>query len=425
VDAADDADVTFERADTARAAGVELEVGLSGTDRSAPRRDRTLRFRGEDLDGTIREGADDPLSGAEMGGTGGVAAWRMSRVAPQWGRGWLVGAPLAPWSVGPEDAAAGLRSGPRGDAAQISVGDALRLDGLVGGFARRNVAALRAAAAGASVALAATRGGLQGAGLGLETEIVEAELSADRARRWRAEAALARARPDGRLTLMARAGSSDFRAFLAPTRSGPGQALAAGWDAPETRVTPRARAALWRFAPGFDGARGALEVDLALAQHASLTFGCEEQRGTRRERTASRGMRQGWWGEWRGGGDPVRLELRLETWGQRAWARGTVRAVSGAAIEWRTPFDGSLRAAHRVFRSGSGEGLRLPEFDADRLVLRALSGAGERTDVEMILPGPAGRLRAGLSLTAAGRRPPRTQWTIHWARRARVGRAAP
>jgi hypothetical protein len=73
-----------------------------------------------------------------------------------------------------------------------------------------------------------------------------------------------------------------------------------------------------------------------------------------------------------------------------------------------------------VFRSGSGESLRLAEFDADRVVLRALAGAGERTRVEWNLPGPAGRVRAGWSYTATAKSPARTQWTLRWARRARL-----
>jgi hypothetical protein len=420
VDAPDDADVTFERADTVGAGSVEVEMGLRGSGGGAPRRDRMLRLRGDDLDATVREGADDPLSGAEMGGQGGLGSWRVGRVAPQWDRGWLVGSPVAPWSVGPEEGEA-LRSGPRGDLALMSIGDRLRIEGLAGRFAKRQVAALRAGDGPASVTLAGTRKGLAGLGLGATTRPVTAELAVGRRGDWRAEAALTRSAGSERLTLFARAGSEDFRAFLAPARSGPAQALAAGWDRLGTAVRPRARASLWRFGTGRTGARGALEVDLGLAQHAALTLGCEEQRGTRRETSDGPGMRQGWWGEWRGGAEPLHLELRVENWGRGAWGRGPVRAVTGAAFELRTPLGARLRAEHRVFRSGPGESLHVPEYESDRLVLRALSGSGERTSIEAILPGPAGRVRAGLSFTATAQRPPRTQWTIHWARRARLG----
>src|SRR5262249_43125953 len=251
---------------------------------------------------------------------------------------------------------------------------------------------------------------------------IAAEISVDRRGRFRAESALTRAAPGGWLTLFARSGARGLRALLAPARSGPAQALGAGWDGFGERVRPHAGAALWRFGSSVAGARGALEVDLRLAHHAGLTAGFEEQRGTRRESSAL-GMRQGWWTEWRGGDGPVGLELRVENWGRAAFGRRPVRSITSAAVEVETPLGARLRAEHRVFRSGPGENLRVPELEADRLVLRALSGDGERSQIEMIVPAPAGRVRAGLSLTAAARKPPRTQWTLHWARRARTGRA--
>ena len=131
-------------------------------------------------------------------------------------------------------------------------------------------------------------------------------------------------------------------------------------------------------------------------------------------------MRQGAFGEWRGGSDRVRLELRLEAWGRESFARDPVRGMSRAAVEFHAPFGGRLRLEHATFRSGAGESLRLPEFDSDRVVLRALSGVGERTRVEMILPSPKGRIRAGWSYTAGAKPPSRTQWTLRWARRARL-----
>src|SRR5262249_51906334 len=142
------------------------------------------------------------------------------------------------------------------------------------------------------------------------------ELAIDRARRWRAEVSALFDRPAGRFGLMVRAGSSEFRSLLAPSRSGPSQALAAAWDRAGRILRPRGQGAVWRFGSGETGARGMLEVDLSLAQHAALTLGLEEQRGVRRERSTPRGMRQGWWGEWRGGSGRVAMEMRLETWGR-------------------------------------------------------------------------------------------------------------
>ena len=119
VDAADDGDVTFERAAPDTAGGVEVGFGWRGTG-GAPRSARTVRFLGDGLDGTVRDGAGDPLAGADVGAASRLGEWRVGRAAPQWGCGWLVGAPVAPWSDGA--GATFFRSGPRGDVATFSAG---------------------------------------------------------------------------------------------------------------------------------------------------------------------------------------------------------------------------------------------------------------------------------------------------------------
>ena len=425
LDADDDAEVTFERAGPGdagypdSAAAVEVGFGWRGSGTTAPRRSRSLRFAGEGLAGVVREGGDDPLAGAEVGARHATGEWRVGRRAPQWGCGWLVGAPLPPW--GESAAPSGLRSGPRGEVAFLSLGEGTRVEAMVGRFARQSVAALRADAGGAGVIVAGTPRGWSGLGVVLEHESATAEWSSDRAGRWRAELALARDAPVGRLALRARAGSAGYRPLLAPTRAGPGQALAADWSGPEARVRPRAGAALWSFADGLTGARGRLEVDLRLAHHAAGILGVEEQRGTRRPGAAGRGLRQGWWAEWRGRSGPLGLSFGLENWGRRSRARDPVRSATLTAIECRLPAGGWLRTEQRVYRSGSGEGYRAADLEADRLVLRSLSGAGERTRIEWMMPLPAGSMRAGLTLNAAASRPARTQWTLDWTRRARIG----
>ncbi len=424
VDTADDSEVTFERSRPDTAAGFEVGLGLRGGS-GAPRRTRTIRFAGEGLDAEIKEGAGDPLAGAEVGGRSAGGAWRVGRSAPQWGCGWLVGAPRAPWGEGAAAASPGLRAGPRGDLATFSLDGALRIEALAGSFARRGVAALRVGTGPAGVALAATGRGVEGAGLQLSDEDLAAEIALDRAGRWRAELAAARGTPAGRVGLRLRAGARAFRPLLAPSRAGPAEALAAEWSPPGTRVRPRVSGALWRFGPGLAGARGRLEVDLRLAHHAAWFLGVEEQRGTRREATAGRGFRQGWWAEWRGRSGPFGVAFGLENWGRRSRARDPVRGASLASVEWRMPFGGSLRSEQRVYRSGSGEGLRAVDAEGDRVVLRPLSGAGERTRFEWMVPGPAGRIRAGLTVHAAATRPARTQWTLEWSRRARIGGGAP
>lgn len=423
VDAADDGDVTFERALPDTGEGVEVDLGLRGLGSGAPRRARTLRFLGEGLDGTVKDGAGDPLSGAEIGGASSAGAWRVGRAAPQWGCGWLVGAPAAPW--GDEGAGGGLfRSGPRGDVATFSAGEFHTLDAMFGRFAKREVAALRTGTRGASLLMAAHRGGILGGGVALEDDGLAGELVLDREGRWRGETAVVRDALRGRLALRVRGGSAGFRPLLAPTRAGPPQAVGADWSIATARVSPRLSGALWRFGNRTGGARGRLEVDLRLVHHAALSFGFEEQRGTRKESTAGHGMRQGWWGTWRGESGPLALTLGIENWGRRSLARSPVRAATVAALEVRTPFGARLRAEERAFRAGAGEGYRAPELEADRLVLRALSGAGERTRIELTLPAPAGRLHAGWSRTAAATTPARPQWTVNWTRRARVRAAS-
>jgi hypothetical protein len=73
-----------------------------------------------------------------------------------------------------------------------------------------------------------------------------------------------------------------------------------------------------------------------------------------------------------------------------------------------------------VYRVGSGESLYLPELDPDRLVLRALSGEGERTRLEARVPAGGGRAAATLELARPSGRPGELRWAFEWARRARA-----
>ena len=98
-------------------------------------------------------------------------------------------------------------------------------------------------------------------------------------------------------------------------------------------------------------------------------------------------------------------------------AHGTV-GNAGA----RAPAGVRVRLTHAVFRVRPGESVYLPEVLSDRLVLRALSGAGERTRLELVLPAGRGSLRAALNLSTKGIRPLRSQWTLDWTRRARLKR---
>jgi len=76
-----------------------------------------------------------------------------------------------------------------------------------------------------------------------------------------------------------------------------------------------------------------------------------------------------------------------------------------------------------VYRAERGESVYLPEAESDRLVLRALSGAGDRTRVEIHLPAAGGRVNASVSLASkVGAAPVAPRWTLDWTRRARFRR---
>jgi hypothetical protein len=320
-------------------------------------------------------------------------------------------------------------------------------EALYGRFARRRMGGVRVRRGAISAgALSDGRAGHQ-ASLGLTRATGEVELAMDRAGRWRAEGLLDRplarpgAAPDSAraspwsASLRVRAGGAGFASLAERGRPGAAQALAAGVRGPVARrVTVSVVGAVWRFRPGVHGARAGLAAERALAHHGAFALGFEEQRGSRRDRgdavtlaslaARAAGMRQGWWGEWWSGGAGVMaLGVRHESWGERPWARGVVRSVTSARLEARAPAGVVLGITHSVFRVRRGESLYLPEAESDRLVLRAVSGEGERTRIEARAPFAGGRLRAGLGLALAAERRAKPQWTLDWTRRARLRRS--
>jgi hypothetical protein len=100
------------------------------------------------------------------------------------------------------------------------------------------------------------------------------------------------------------------------------------------------------------------------------------------------------------------------------------RSVTGARLEARGPAGLRLAVAHNVFRVRRGESLYLPEAESDRLVLRAVSGTGGRTRIEVRAPFAGGRVRAALHLNTASERGTRHDWTLDWTRRARLRKPA-
>ncbi|HEY6196138.1 MAG TPA: hypothetical protein VI504_13955, partial [Candidatus Eisenbacteria bacterium] len=194
---------------------------------------------------------------------------------------------------------------------------------------------------------------------------------------------------------------------------------------PWGRASLGAFGSLWRWRTARDGARGALEVTVRLSHHASFASGLEQQHGARREpspRTRAAGPRQGLWCEWRGGSPVARLTLRHELWGARAFAREAVRRAVVARAEFAAAHGSRIGVTHSVWLVRRGENLYLPEAEADRLVLRASSGAGSRTRAELRVPFAAGEIRLGLTLATGGTRAGGTRpaWTLEWSRRSRL-----
>jgi hypothetical protein len=131
-------------------------------------------------------------------------------------------------------------------------------------------------------------------------------------------------------------------------------------------------------------------------------------------------MRQGAWCEWHGASPRGRLALRHEWWGARAFARAAVRRVSVANGDAALPGGARLAVSHAVWFARRGERAYLLETAEDRLVLRALSGAGSRTRCELSVPALGGRARLAIAIAEGGGRAVAPHWTAEWTRRARL-----
>ena len=421
---AGEGDYTLEAADSLADHELEVAVGAASAG-GAPRRSQRVSFRGGGTRGTLREGADD-LAGGRVSAPFAGGTLAAGHLAPRWGRGLVLGGAAEPWARLAEDR--GERASFRGRSGSGIAYDTDR-GGILGGrFAKQDLAGVRLAAGRAALGVLATRQDQQ-ASLAFESAVHPAELALDRRGAWRAEVGLAGDAGETRLGLRLRGGAVAFRSLAEPARSGPARALAASATRDWGVLRARAFGALWVWRAGRSGARGALEADAGLGQHGAFACGVLQQQGPRREPSPSArptGTRQGWWCEWRGGPPEARLALRHELWGTRAFARDAVRRAVVARVDRSAPFGGRLLVTHAVWRARSGESLYLPEAGADRLVLRAASGAGTRTRVELQLPLASGSIRLGLALAAGGARggtrPP--AWSVEWSRRSRLASRA-
>jgi len=420
---AGEGDYELERADSLADGAYETSYSASGTPRTAPKRAQRLRFRGGGTTGSLREG-DDALAGGRLEAPLARGTLRVGRLAPRWGRGLVFGAPAEVWSGAAADRGESAEfRGRAGEGAAWESGG--RMTVLTGRFARRTIHGVRAGAGPLLLGGAAGRGGSQ-ASAGYDLGASAHELAMDGRGGWRAESAWNAAEGPVALSLFARAGTPGYRSLAEPRRTGPARALATAARLSGSRGDARARLALWRFAPGASGARASLEVRRRLAGEAELLAGFEEQRGTRRDpayassAAAPAGMRQGAWCEWHAQGPRGRLALRHEWWGERAFVRSAVRRVAVASADAALPGGARLAVTHAAWLARRGERTYLLEAAEDRLVLRALSGAGTRTRCELSVPAMGGRARLGIVIAEGNGRSVAPRWSAEWTRRARM-----
>jgi hypothetical protein len=431
-DAVEGEDYVADRDDSLGTGDVEVGVVAEGHGGRVTQQRRRFRLHDDDgLDGTFREGRGDPLGGGSLERALKGNRVKVGRFAPRWGRGVALGGGREPWRRGASSTGA---TGTSDDVGRPASGQGLWLrhgarrsfEAVAGRVGPHPIAGARVRRGPAAIGYVGARRAPGMGSVTLAGDADDIELAIDGRGRWAVEAAHLRAvTDDAWLRIRARAGSAGFRPFgvraVPPVR-----ALVVEADGPVAGVRLRTLAASWRWRAGRAGNRGALEVQREMAHHTSLALGFEQQNGPRREvGGGANGARQGLWCEWRGVSAPVALAARHEVFGTRSFARDAVRVASSIRIEAPLAAGLELRLAHTSFRVRRGESLYLPEPASDRIVLRALTGDGERTRVELRAPIAGGRASAGLTFDELRGRSPRPRWSLEWTRRARARHAQP
>jgi hypothetical protein len=406
----------------------ELEVAwraLGANDRREVSRQESVRFRAEGLEGDLRDGAD-PLGTGELTGAGRAGEWRVGRLAPRWAGGLLLGTAPEPWSKAAPD-----RGG--GSALRGRAGDGVRwrgqagplgMEALAGRFDRRDLGAGRIShgTAGRERAIHWLHGaGRPQMGAGLVHDGVMLEWAGDTRGRWRAEVSWRGLAGPWRLQPALRLGKADFRSVAEPRRAGPARlvSLAAARQRGGWRL--EVSSAQWQWQRGRDGSRVAVEVGGPLAPGSPLALGWEERHGPQRERSASGPRRQSWWGELQGGSEDLRVTVRHERAGGGAWGAQLTRTVTTMRAEGRASAGVGWSVAHAVHDARAGDLLYVRETEPGRLVLRALSGRGQRTVARLSAPAGRGRVEVQAALGETVGRPARLAWQVRWVRRARLG----
>ena len=420
-EATEGTDHTVDNADTLATGDLELGMGVSGVAEALTARRRRVRFSEPDLRGTVREGSADPLAGGRLEGGGRAIDVVVGTLSPRWTRGLVLGAAGDPWQRSAL-ALAGRARGRSGEGVALRARAGPEL--VVGRFARTDLAAARIGARALRLGAVAGRHGAQSS-VAIEGAGSQGELAFDRAGTWRTEGVLERHAGPTRVTAALRAGHAGFRSLAEPGRAGPARAATV---ATETGAGPgkvRMLASAWRFNPGESGGRLALECERRLSDGSDVAVGFEEQHGARRAHQRDAGMRQGGWLEWSYLVSPVGLAARHEVWSARGGLRGAVREVTAMRAVSTGPWGVSVSVGHAFYRVRRGESLYLREAESDRVLLRALTGEGYRTRVDLAVPLARGVLRAALHLDVRERerRPPR--WDLEWTRRTRSPRPRP
>ena len=416
-EAPENSDYVLEPEDSTGAGDVGLGFALSGRAGARPQVARRVRFDDGELSAGMRDGAGDPLAGAAARWRLGWGDLALGRIAPQWGLGLVLGSAGEPWSRAPVDR--GPESawrGRSGEGARLAFGGrTLGGDVFAAHFGRRSLAGAGVRAGPMALGAVAAVGAVQ-VSVSAASGSDAAELAMDGQGRWRAAVARRATLGAWIADLRARGGAVAFRSLAEPRRSGPAQggSLTLGGG---RGLRAHLLAAWWRFQPGVTGARAALELSRSMAHHGSLALGLEEEHGARRDPPPRlTGLRQGAWGEWRGGDPAVVLTLRHELWGVHPFARAAVRELSLARIEARPAGGVTVTLEHAVWRVRKAEAIYLAEAGEDRVTLRALAGSGSRSRLALGVPGARGRLRASAGWAGSGA----PQWRIDWTRTARM-----
>ncbi|HET9328187.1 MAG TPA: hypothetical protein VFQ05_15580 [Candidatus Eisenbacteria bacterium] len=414
-------DVTYEENDSLAVGEVELGLAVAGSSAKKPQHRRRVRFDEPDFSGALREGSGDPLSGGEVTGRSASDRFVLGKLSPRWGRGLLLGSPGEPWQRATHTMQGGRR-GRAGEGLLLSRGHERRVELVAGRFARRDLAGLRVGHRAVGVGVLVGRGRELQSSLAVRRGAGEIEAALDRGGSWRAEGLLERPLGVWSAAGTVRAGAAGFRSLAEPARQTPTRAVAMTLTGPAWGSEMAALAGVWRFRAGQSGSRVALECRRSMGD-GRLVLGFEEQQGVRKDAVSAAGaMRQGGWIEWSGGA-PLALGVRHETWSARALLQDVVRSVTSTRVDARAPLGIEVTLAHSIFRTRRGESLYLAEAESDRLVLRALSGEGQRSKLEVLVPaGRRGRVLGTLLVhTASGvQKPP--QWSIEWIRRSRADR---